>query len=255
MILQRYFGLEDKRVLITGATGGIGTAMAQACAEAGARLVLASQDAEACAALAASLPRAQAFTCDVARASELEALASFAEAELGGVDALLCNAGVSGAPGPMGSILEADRDHLLAVNLLHPMTLGARLAPVMARDGGGSIVLTASLAGLRGNKALGLYGVTKAGLIQLARNLAVEYGPQNIRANAIAPGLINTSWADAILNAPAAAERRLSLTPLRRIGEPWEVAAAALFLAGPGAAFITGQTLVIDGGTLITDGN
>jgi NAD(P)-dependent dehydrogenase (short-subunit alcohol dehydrogenase family) len=116
-------------------------------------------------------------------------------------------------------------------------------------------VLTASIGGMRGNRGVGTYGLTKAALIQLARNLAVEWGPHGVRANTIAPGVIATSWADNILSNPEATAKRLGMTPLRRIGEPWEVAAAALFLAGPGAGFITGQVLAIDGGTLITDGS
>jgi NAD(P)-dependent dehydrogenase (short-subunit alcohol dehydrogenase family) len=125
----------------------------------------------------------------------------------------------------------------------------------MAARADGVLLFTSSIAALRGNRSIGLYGLTKAALSQLARNLAVEWGPSNVRANAIAPGLIRTAWAGAILSNPEASARRLGMTPLRRIGEPWEVAAAALYLASPGGRFVTGQTLVVDGGTMISDGN
>lgn len=252
--LETLFGLAGKTVLITGATGGIGTAMVEAFAAAGARLILTSNDEEACRALAAKHD-AIAIPCDVSQSDQLDALVAQAS-RAGPIEVLVCNAGISGYFGPMHKADQAARDALFAINLNHALHLTSLVAPMMAgRGAGGSIVLTASIAGLRGNAGVGLYGLTKAALIQLARNLAVEWGPHGIRANAIAPGLIATRWADTILANPDASERRLSLTPLRRIGTPGEVAAAALFLAGAGAGFITGQTLVVDGGTLITDGN
>lgn len=255
MTLDRYFGLAGSRVLLTGATGGIGSAMAAAFAAAGAKLVMASNEPDALAESAARLPNAHAIVCDVARTCELDQLIASAEAHLGGIDVLVCNAGIAGPAASMSDFEPAARDLLFKVNLDHPLHLATQIAPRMAARGSGSIVLTASLAGLRGNARLGLYGITKAALIQLARNLAIEWGPAGVRANAVAPGLIATSWADGVMSNAVAAARRLSLTPLRRIGEPWEVAAAALFLSGPGAGFITGQCLVVDGGTLVTDGN
>lgn len=257
--LERYFGLAGRVVLITGATRGIGKAMTEAFADAGASLVLASNEPEKCRALEIELAGrgvpALGVACDVGVKDELERLVDLSIERFGRIDVCVCNAGIAGAFGPMAAGDEAPFDELLRVNLRHPLWLSNLVAPHMAEQDGGNIVLTASIAGLRGNRDVGLYGVTKAALIQLARNLAIEWGPAGIRANAIAPGLIGTDWASAILANPEAARQRLSLTPLRRIGEPWEVAAAALFLASPAAGFITGHTLVVDGGTLVTDGN
>ncbi|MEZ0242569.1 MAG: SDR family NAD(P)-dependent oxidoreductase, partial [Sphingomonas sp.] len=173
----------------------------------------------------------------------------------GGIDILVCNAGAAPHFGPIGSASEAEYDFTMDINLRHALRLTSLAAPVMAERAGGSIILTSSLSGLRGNKAIGLYGLSKAALAQLARNLAVEWGPSNIRANAISPGLIATQFASGIADNPEVLARRLQLTPLRRMGEASEVAGAALFLASPAGAFVTGHNLVIDGGTLITDGN
>jgi NAD(P)-dependent dehydrogenase (short-subunit alcohol dehydrogenase family) len=257
--LSNLFDLTGKVVLLTGGTRGIGRAMTDQFAEAGASLVIASEDVDACKTVESDLTRrgleVLGVACDVTRAEHLHNLVEVTNGRFGAIDILICNAGIAGAVGPMSEADDAAFDALLDANLRHPLRLSNLVAPQMANRGGGSIVLTSSIAGLRGNRSVGLYGLTKAALSQLARNLAVEWGPSNIRANALAPGLIATGWATAILTDPFAAERRLGMTPLRRIGEPWEVAAAALFLASPAASFITGHTLVVDGGTLISDGN
>jgi NAD(P)-dependent dehydrogenase (short-subunit alcohol dehydrogenase family) len=257
--IDGYFGLSGRTALITGASRGIGRAIADAFAAAGARLVIASNEAEQCAALAAGFEAAGGeaigVAVDVRERAQLAALADRAVDRFGSIDILVCNAGVSGEMGRMHEAGEAERRDLFAVNLEHALTLTSIVAPRMAAQRSGSIILTSSIAGLRGNARLGLYAITKAALAQLARNLAVEWGPSGVRANAIAPGLIRTTWASAILDSSEASQRRLQATPLRRAGEPWEVAAAALFLAGPGSAFITGQTIVVDGGTIISDGN
>lgn len=256
--LERRFGLAGQVVLITGATGGIGGAMVDAFAEAGAKLVLASHDDADCRQAAARAielgTEALAVTTDVRSEAELDRLVEAAMEQHGRIDALICNAGIAGPFGPMHEASKAECDEAFAVNL-HALPLTSRVAPLMAEKEGGSIVLTSSIAGLRGNARIGPYGLTKAALNQLARNLAVEWGPSNVRANAIAPGLIRTGWADAILASDEASAKRMQLTPLRRIGESEEVAATALFLCTPGAAFITGQVIAVDGGTTITDGN
>lgn len=248
------FRLDGRVALITGPASGIGLACARLFAAAGARLVLADRDAAACDALAGELGGLSLPT-DVADPAALDRLADAAERETGGVDVLVCNAGIAGPAGPMHDLAEAEWDALRRINLEHPMRLTRRIAPRMAARSRGSIVLLSSIAGARGNAGLGAYGITKAGVAQLARNLAVEFGPHGVRANAIAPGLIDTAWAEAILSNPQASERRLGLTPLRRVGRSEEVAATALYLASDAGGFTTGQTIVVDGGTLISDGS
>jgi NAD(P)-dependent dehydrogenase (short-subunit alcohol dehydrogenase family) len=257
--LEKMFGVSGKIARVTGASRGIGRAMAEALADAGCRLVIASDEADACSQQVQKLTErgieAFPFVVDVRVEAQLDALLAATLNQFGGLDILICNAGVPGHVGPLSDVKATVRDDTFAVNLFHPLHLAKLAAPHIAARGGGSIILMSSIAGLRGNSRLGLYGMTKAALSQLARDLAVEWGPHAVRVNAIAPGLIRTAWADAVLHDPEATSRRMQQTPLRRIGEPWEVAALALFLAGPGSAFITGQTLVIDGGTLISDGS
>lgn len=141
------------------------------------------------------------------------------------------------------------------VNLRAAVELTRHLLPPMAEQGGGSVVLMSSIAGLRGNKSIGLYGLSKAALAQLARNLAVEWGPRGIRVNAVSPGLIRTPLSTPLMADPAFMQRRLAATPLRRVGEPEEVAAVVAMLASAAGGFISGHNLVVDGGTTISDGN
>jgi NAD(P)-dependent dehydrogenase (short-subunit alcohol dehydrogenase family) len=171
------------------------------------------------------------------------------------IDILVCNAGVQGPAGPLSETSDADWHRVMDTNLRSALWLCSAVIPGMAARGAGSVILMSSIAGIRGNKSIGLYGLSKAALAQLARNLAVEWGPSGVRVNAISPGLIRTPLAEPLLTNSAFMERRLALTPLRRIGEPHEIAGAAVLLASRAGAFITGHNLIIDGGTTISDGN
>lgn len=252
------FGLDGRAALITGAAGGIGTAIITAFANAGAHLVITDTGSE-CVAQAKVLTEwgvpSTGIPADLSKPEDVKWLAARALEAEPKLDVLICNAGIEG---PVGSLSDAKRDALdkvFEVNLLSIVALTGAVIPAMAKNGGGSVILMSSIAGLRGNKRIGAYGMTKAALAQLARNLAVEWGPQNVRVNAISPGLIRTPLAKGTFDDKAYLERRLSLTPLRRAGEPEEIASVVQFLASRASAFITGHNLVVDGGTLVSDGN
>ncbi|MFA9219351.1 MAG: SDR family NAD(P)-dependent oxidoreductase [Sphingomonadaceae bacterium] len=248
------FDLHGKVVLLTGACGGLGRAMAAALAAQGATLLLTDHDAVACATLAAQLD-ASALPCDLAQADQVQQLAELALTRHGRVDVLICNAGVQGPAGASAAVSAQQWDSVMDINLRSAALLTAGLIPAMAAHGGGSVILLSSIAGLRGNGAIGLYGLSKAALAQMARNLAVEWGPHNVRVNAISPGLIRTPLAAGLLADPTFMARRMAHTPLRRPGEAHEIAGVAVMLASAAGAFISGQNLVVDGGTTISDGS
>ncbi len=248
------FDLTGKRAIITGSTRGIGRAIAAAFVAAGAQVVVSSEDLADTARAAAELGQ-PGIACDVADDAALARLVDGTVAALGGIDILVCNAGITGAPGPFASIDMADYDRVMAINLRSQVVLANLALPHIAQGNGGSVVLISSLSALRGNGAISAYALAKAGVSQLARNLAVEWGPRGVRANAIAPGFIATELSKPLLDNEAFMARRMAMTPLRRPGTPQEVAGAALFLASAAGGFVTGQTLVVDGGTLITDGS
>lgn len=249
------FDLTGKVAIVTGSTRGIGRAIAAALSRAGARVVVSSEDEEATASTVAELGRgAIGVPCDVANAADIATLVDTAVAAFGGIDIVVSNAGITGAPGPFATIDMADYARVFAVDLTGMVVLANHALPQLAKRGG-ALILLASIAGMRGNGAINAYALAKAGVIQLARNLAVEWGPRGVRVNAISPGLIATGLSDPLLEDERFMARRMQMTPLRRPGTPEEVAGAALFLASPAAGFVTGHNLVVDGGTVITDGS
>lgn len=243
-----------RRVLVTGGTRGIGRAIVTALVREGADVVVHGETAAECAAVVADVTAAVALAADLADPGAVARMAD--ELIAGGVPRhLFLNAGFAGRLRAGDDGHEEEVARLFTVNLHHARVLCDRLLPAIAATGSGSVVITASLAGLRGNRSMGAYSLTKAALVQLARDMAVRWGPHGLRVNAVSPGLIATGWESAVLASPDATAHRMRMTPLRRIGRPEDVAAAALFLASDAAGFITGQNLAIDGGTSITDGN
>ena len=253
------FDLSGKIALVTGATRGIGAAIAQQLAAAGASVVISGNEVHECERLAADMRRdghsVAGIPCDVANRREIEDLVRAVVELHGRIDILVCNAGIAPHAGPIGSASDLDWDRTMTVNVRSILWLTSLVVPGMAERCDGSVIIVSSIAGLRGNKALGLYGLSKAASAQLARNLAVEWGPSNVRVNAISPGVIETQFARPMLDDPAVMARRIALTPLRRVGQPEEIAAVALLLASAAGAFMTGQNVVVDGGTTVGDGN
>jgi NAD(P)-dependent dehydrogenase (short-subunit alcohol dehydrogenase family) len=250
------FDLSGQVAVITGSSRGIGRAIAERMAEHGARVVVSSRTLADCEAVAAGIRaaggQAIATACNIGRKDEAQALVDRALAEWGRIDTLVCNAAINPHFGPMATIGDDAWDRIMGTNIRSNLWLANMTAPGMAAraaqgEPGGSIIIVSSIAGLRGSPVLGAYGVSKAADMQLVRNLAVEWGPKGIRANAIAPGLVRTDFARALWEDEALLRRRTRDTPLGRIGEPDE---AAVFLAAPAGRFMTGQTIVIDGGVL-----
>ncbi len=247
------FDLTGKVAVVTGSSKGIGRAIAERMAEHGARVVISSRKPDACEAVARGIREkggeAAVIACHIARKDELQKLVDQTIALWGGIDILVCNAAVNPYLGPASGASDEVYERVMGANVRSNFWLCNMALPQMAERGGGSVIIISSIGGLRGSAHLGLYAISKAADMQLARNIAVEWGPRNIRANTIAPGLVRTDFARALWGDPELYRKRTRGTPLQRIGEPDEIAGAAIFLASKAGSFTTGHTLVIDGGT------
>ena len=251
------FSLTGKVAVITGSSRGIGKAIAERLAEHGAKVVISSRKLEPCQQVADAIDArhgagtAIAVAANISSKDALQQLVQQTEARLGSIDVLVCNAASNPYYGPMAGISDEQFRKVLDNNIVANHWLIGFAAPGMIARKSGSIIIVSSIGGLRGSSILGAYCISKAADLQLARNLAVEFGPHNVRVNCIAPGLIRTDFAKALWEDPALLAERNATTPLRRIGEPDEIAGAAVFLASPASSFMTGQAIVVDGGVTV----
>ncbi|HEY2336679.1 MAG TPA: SDR family oxidoreductase [Burkholderiales bacterium] len=249
------FNLSGQVALVTGSTRGIGKSIAEELARAGAKVAVSSRKAEACQQVQQEFERAGfevlAQPCNVSRKEDLQALVQATAAKWGRIDIVVANAASNPYYGPLTDIPDDAFDKILANNLKSVLWLAGMTLPGMAERRRGSFIVIGSIGGLVANTVIGAYGISKAADHHLVRNLAAEWGPKNVRVNAIAPGLVKTEFARALWEDEKRAAARIEATPLRRLGEPRDIGGIAVFLASDAAAFITGQVIVADGGVTI----
>lgn len=258
MDMHGLFDLTGKVAIVTGSSRGIGRSIAEAMAAFGAKVVVSSRKPQACEevrdAIVAKGGQAIVVPCNIGSKEELLRLVEETNKAYGAIDILVCNAAVNPHFGPSQDIPDSAFDKVMTSNVRSNHWLCQMTIPSMAERGGGSVIIVSSIGGLKGSALLGAYGISKAADMQMARNLAVEWGPRNVRVNCIAPGLVRTDFARALWEDPAIYEKTVRSYPLRRIGEPQEIAGAAVFLASAAGSFTTGQTVVVDGGATIAGG-
>ena len=252
------FDLSGKTAIITGSSRGIGKSIAEAFADQGARVTISSRKPGPCQEVAAAINakhgegRAIAVPANISSKEELQAMVDATKKAFGKVDVVVCNAASNPYYGPMSGISDDQFTKILQNNIISNHWLIQMCVPEMRERKDGSVIIVSSIGGLRGTPVIGAYNVSKAADFQLARNLATEFGPDNVRVNCIAPGLIKTDFAKALWDNPDTLKRALTGTPMRRIGEPEEIAGAAVYLASNAGAYMTGQMLVVDGGATVT---
>ncbi|HWO21981.1 MAG TPA: glucose 1-dehydrogenase [Kofleriaceae bacterium] len=248
--------LKDKVIVVTGASRGIGEAIARACIEGGARVALASRKQADLDRVVADLPaeRAIAVACHTGKAEEVDALLAKVVERFGRVDGLVNNAATNPYFGPLIDTPDAAIDKTVEVNLRGYLYCARAFVRQVRKQepGGGAIVNIASVAGTRAAPMQGVYGMTKAAVINMTQTLAFELGSSKIRVTAIAPGLVETKFAMALINNPMLRDHVVGRTPLGRHAQPTEIAGAAVYLLSDAASFTTGTVLVVDGGFTAT---
>jgi NAD(P)-dependent dehydrogenase (short-subunit alcohol dehydrogenase family) len=253
--MRDLFDLHGKVAVITGSSRGIGRSIAEAMSAFGAKVVISSRKRDACEQARAEIVKrggeAIVVPCNIGDKQELLRLVDETNKTWGKIDVLVCNAAVNPHYGPSQEIPDSAFDKIIGSNVRSNHWLCQMVIPAMAEKGGGAVIIVSSIGGLKGSDRLGTYGISKAAEMQLARNLAVEWGPRNVRVNCIAPGLVRTDFARALWENQEVYERAVRSYPLRRIGEPEDIAGAAVFLASRAGSLITGQTIVVDGGVTI----
>jgi NAD(P)-dependent dehydrogenase (short-subunit alcohol dehydrogenase family) len=254
MVSTTLFDLSGKVALLTGASKGMGKAMALALAEHGARVMLSSRKLDQCRTAAAQIntkcgaERAFAFACNAGYKDQLEALVQATREQLGPIDIAVGNAGVNPFYGPMSKLPDEAWDKIMSTNVKANHWLAQLVAPDMIARGSGSIMITSSTGAFAPSLTIGAYNISKLAVIGLVRNLAAELGPKGVRVNAICPGLIRTDFAQALWDTPEAEQRSREQIPLRRLGEADDLKGIAVFLASDASAYVTGQALTVCGG-------
>ncbi|MEP2682321.1 MAG: SDR family oxidoreductase [Sulfitobacter sp.] len=253
--MKNPFSLEGKVAIVTGGSKGIGLSIAHHLAAMGAKVAIASRKIEACEAAAQEIRdaggEAMAVACNISRRDECEALVAKTHEAWGRLDIFVANAAVNPVYGPLADLTDEAFNKVMTSNVHSAIWFANAAMPHMAEAGGGAFIIVSSIGGLRGSATLGAYGISKTADVGVTRSLAVEWGPKNITVNCIMPGLIKTDFARALWENDSLRDDRIARTPVRRLGAPEDIGGVATFLAGPSARFITGEVIVVDGGTTI----